>query len=90
MIIRTDKEGKVAIEQLCEIAVRYIGGQLIQTGMKHMPENTQSLVGIAKISNATEQLPLEQPKAKDDGVMIGPGGKVLEESTEHEDTTDNE
>ena len=63
MIIKADEEGRTAVKQLCEIAVRYAGVQLAQGGVRSMQANAQSLQGIAKILACVKMLP-EKPKKK--------------------------
>jgi len=68
MIIQVDKEGKTAVSQLCEIAVRYAGVQLAQGWTKAMQANAQSLHGISVIMGSVKLLPekavkpLKEPK----------------------------
>ncbi len=60
MIIQVDEEGKTAVDQLCEVAVRYLGTQLAQGGVKHLSTNIKSLLATAKIITTVKQLPFEE------------------------------
>ncbi len=63
MLIQTDEEGKKAVTQLCEIAVRYAGIQLAQGGTKSMQANAQSLHGISVVIGSVKLLPKKETKA---------------------------